>query len=46
MEHKELNLESKKSSASGDSDNGFCSEAPQIAAARLNPVGQGAGETP
>jgi len=46
MEHKELNLESKESSASGDCDNGFCSEAPQIGAAGLNPVGQGVGETP
>ena len=44
MEHKELNLESKVSSASGDSVNGFCSEAPQIGAAGLNQVGQGAGE--
>jgi len=46
MEHKELNLESKESSASGDSNNGFCSEAQQIGAAGLNPVGQGEGETP
>jgi len=46
MEHKELNLESKESSTSGDSDNDFCSEAPQIGAAGPNPVGQGAVETP
>ena len=46
MEHMEITLEPKESSASADSDKGSYSEAPQIGAAGQNPVRQGAGETP
>jgi hypothetical protein len=46
MENMDINLEHKESSAVGDSDKGFCSEAPQIGAAGQNPVEQGAGVTP
>ena len=35
-----------ESSASGDSDKGSCTEAPQIGATGRDPVEQGAGETP
>ena len=44
MEHKELNLGCKGSSAYGDSDKECCSETPQIGTVRLKPVGQRAGE--
>jgi len=46
MERTKVNLKDKESSASGDSDKGFCTEAPQIGAAGQDPVEQGAGETP
>jgi len=35
-----------ESFASGDSDKGSCTEAPQIGATGQDPVEQGAGETP
>jgi hypothetical protein len=46
MEDTDINLEYNENSAVGDSEKGFCSEAPQIAAAGQNPVEQEAGETP
>jgi len=41
-----VNLKDKESSASGDSDKGSCTEAPQTGEAGWDPVQQGAGETP
>jgi len=46
MKHTFINLEDKESSASGDSDKGSCTEAPQIGAAGQNPAEQGMVETP
>jgi len=46
MEHTFIILEDKESCAPGDSDKGFCTEAPHIGVAGQNPVEQGAGETP
>jgi len=46
MENTDINLEHKESSADGDSEKGFCSEAPQNGVAGQNPVKQGAGQTP
>jgi len=41
-----LNLEYVQGSTVGDSEMGFCLDAPQIGAAGQNPIEQGAGETP
>jgi len=46
MENTDINLEHKESSAVGDSEKGFCSEAPQIGAAGQIPVEQGEGGIP
>ena len=46
MEHTNVNLKDMESSASGDSDKGSCTEAPQIGATGRDPVEQGVGETP
>ena len=46
MDRMKKNLECKEGSASGDSNNGSHTKAPQIGAAVLNPVEQGAGATP
>jgi hypothetical protein len=45
MEHMNITLEHKERSASGDSDTGSCTEAPN-GAAGWDPVEQRAGETP
>jgi len=46
MEGTNENLKDMESSASGDSDKGSCTEAPQIGATGRDPIEQGAGETP
>jgi hypothetical protein len=46
MENTDINLGHKESSAVGDSEKGFCSEAPQIGAAGQIPVEQGEGGIP
>jgi hypothetical protein len=45
MEHTNVNLKDMESSASGDSDKGSCTEAPQIGATGRDSFEQGAGET-
>jgi len=46
MERKNENLKDMESSASGDSDKGSCTEAPQTGATGRDPVEQGVGEIP
>jgi len=46
MEFTNKNPKHMESSASGNSDKGSCSEAPQIRATVQDPVKQGAGKTP
>jgi len=46
MEFTNKNPKHMESSASGDSDKGSFTEAPQIGATVQDPVKQGAGETP
>ena len=46
MERTNENLKDMEGSASGDSDKGSCTEAPQIGATGRDPVEQGAVEPP